>query len=168
MFKALALRAHETYTISRQNLSKNVNSLPTHLTNPPNIVGSTHNYIYLIFLTGISAFQLLQISWSQVLGDISDQCFSISTPTYASVLRMEHRIRLFELSLPPAFKHGATEGSIRPYIMFQVNLYIWQYHEMLTYPAVAQSQLLALQIYHAKVLLLVSDHLSLASSPLSK
>lgn len=81
------------------------------------------------------SFQLLQISWSQVLGQISDHCFNIITPSYRAVLHTEHQIRLFELGLPSAFKHGATEGSVRPYIMFQ-------------------SQLLVLQIYHAKVLLL--------------
>ncbi|KAH7343327.1 fungal-specific transcription factor domain-containing protein [Rhizoctonia solani] len=80
-------------------------------------------------------FQLLQISWSQVLGQISDHCFSIIPPSYRTVLHMEHQIHLFESTLPPAFKHGATEGSVRPYIMFQ-------------------SQLLGLQIHHAKVLLL--------------
>ncbi|KAG8762883.1 hypothetical protein FRC11_007344 [Ceratobasidium sp. 423] len=80
-------------------------------------------------------FQLLQISWSQVLGQISDHCFTILTPSYRTVLHMEHQIRLFELALPTGFKHGATEGSVRPYIMFQ-------------------SQLLVLQIHHAKVLLL--------------
>ncbi|KDN38171.1 hypothetical protein RSAG8_09674, partial [Rhizoctonia solani AG-8 WAC10335] len=80
-------------------------------------------------------FQLLQISWSQVLGQISDHCFNILTPSYRTVLHMEHQIRLFELGLPTAFQHGATEGNVRPYIMFQ-------------------SQLLVLQIHHAKVLLL--------------
>ncbi|CUA67732.1 putative transcriptional regulatory protein C3C7,04 [Schizosaccharomyces pombe 972h-] [Rhizoctonia solani] len=80
-------------------------------------------------------FQILQISWSQVLGQISDHCFNIITPSYRTILHMEHRIRLFELGLPPAFKNAETEGSTKPYITFQ-------------------SQLLTLQIYHAKVLLL--------------
>ncbi|KAF8760204.1 hypothetical protein RHS01_01502 [Rhizoctonia solani] len=80
-------------------------------------------------------FQLLEISWSQLLGQMSDSCFNIITPSYGAVIHMENQIRLFESGLPNAFKHGATEGSARPYIMFQ-------------------TQLLNLQIYHARVLLL--------------
>lgn len=80
-------------------------------------------------------FQLLQISWSQVLGQISDHCFNILTPSYRTVLHMENQIRMFEMSLPQAFRHGASEGSVRPYILFQ-------------------SQLLILQVHHARVLLL--------------
>jgi hypothetical protein len=69
----------------------------------------------------MAAFQILQISWSQVLGQISDHCFNILTPSYRTVLHMENQIRLFEMSLPPAFKHGASEGTARPYIIFQVS-----------------------------------------------
>lgn len=43
---------------------------------------------------------------------------------------MENQIRLFEMALPPAFKHGASEGTTRPYIMFQVSTFVqlaWQW-----------------------------------------
>ncbi|KAG8751749.1 hypothetical protein FRC12_012277 [Ceratobasidium sp. 428] len=48
---------------------------------------------------------------------------------------MEHEIRIFEVSLPAAFRPGSVETGARPYILFQ-------------------SQILTLQVYHAKALLL--------------
>ncbi|KAF8605476.1 hypothetical protein BDV93DRAFT_62728 [Ceratobasidium sp. AG-I] len=80
-------------------------------------------------------FQLLQISWAQVIGQISDHCFSTLTPSYRTVLHMENQIRIFELSLPSAFRPGSGETGSRPYIMFQ-------------------TQVLVLQIHHTRVLLL--------------
>ncbi|KAG8746787.1 hypothetical protein FRC10_003770 [Ceratobasidium sp. 414] len=81
------------------------------------------------------AFQLLQVTWAQVIGEISDHCFSTLTPTYRTILHMEHEIRIFEVSLPAAFRPGSAETGARPYILFQ-------------------SQILMLQVHHARVLLL--------------
>ncbi|QRV73145.1 striatin-interacting protein 1 [Ceratobasidium sp. AG-Ba] len=80
-------------------------------------------------------FQLLQINWARVVGDIFDHCFSILMPTYRTILHMEHEIRIFEHSLPIAFRPGSGETGARPYILFQ-------------------NQTLMLQVHHAKILLL--------------
>ncbi|KAG9092877.1 hypothetical protein FS749_015379, partial [Ceratobasidium sp. UAMH 11750] len=80
-------------------------------------------------------FQLLQITWARVIGEISDHCFGTLTPTYRTVLHMEHEIRIFEVSLPSAFRPGSGETGARPYILFQ-------------------NQILMLQVHHARVLLL--------------
>ncbi|KAG9126146.1 hypothetical protein FRC07_004695 [Ceratobasidium sp. 392] len=80
-------------------------------------------------------FQLLQITWARVVGEISDSCFGTLMPTYRTILHMEHEIRIFEMALPAAFRPGSAETGARPYILFQ-------------------NQILMLQVHHARVLLL--------------
>ncbi|KAF9008757.1 fungal-specific transcription factor domain-containing protein [Cyathus striatus] len=81
-------------------------------------------------------FQILQIRWSKILGNLWNVCFSTQQPTFRTVLDIEKKIQEFEQDIPPAFQLTAQNATPEK--------------RFLTVQAYAISQ----QLLHARVLIL--------------
>ncbi|KIM90631.1 hypothetical protein PILCRDRAFT_916 [Piloderma croceum F 1598] len=81
-------------------------------------------------------FHILQSKWARLIGGMWDQCFCTNAPSYQTVIDIERQIRTFELELPGSFRLQSTQGAMaRPYLALQ-------------------NQIMTLQIYHVRILLL--------------
>ncbi|KAA1466296.1 hypothetical protein DENSPDRAFT_831104 [Dentipellis sp. KUC8613] len=83
-----------------------------------------------------SLFHVLQSRFAQLGGQLWDQCFAITLPTYRKVMELEDQFRKFEIELPASFRYQSTQAALaRPYLRFQ-------------------SQILTLEVYHGRANLL--------------
>jgi len=78
-------------------------------------------------------FHLYSCQLKKFSGDMWDQCFSITLPTYRVVIDLEERLRKFELGLPAPLRYQTTQMAVaRPYLSFQYNSITLEiaYHRM--------------------------------------
>ncbi|TFY72108.1 hypothetical protein EVG20_g907 [Dentipellis fragilis] len=71
-----------------------------------------------------SLFHVLQTRFAQLAGQLWDQCFAITLPTYCKVMELEDQFRKFEIELPASFRYQSTQAALaRPYLRFQASMY---------------------------------------------
>lgn len=68
-----------------------------------------------------TAFLLLQIRWSKLIGKMWDRCFAMHPPSYRDVFNIEEDIKRFELDLPSSFRLPTLQAATEhPCVLFQV------------------------------------------------
>jgi hypothetical protein len=66
-------------------------------------------------------FHLYSSQYYRLAGQIWDQCFSVTLPTYRVVIDAEDQLRKFELDLPASLRYQTTQVAVaRPYLSLQV------------------------------------------------
>jgi hypothetical protein len=66
-------------------------------------------------------FHLYSSQYYRLSGQIWDQCFCITLPTYRVVMDAEDQLRKFELDLPASLRYQTTQVAVaRPYLSLQV------------------------------------------------